>query len=197
MKTRAMCDRGAVGPTARIMNQAQATVLRRTLLTLSALLFVVGAYWIGRAFIVDGQLRFGNPVAGDTIGGMPSDGQDAQPRRVRAEVTRVRGAAVVRAGDKCEFLVERRPLDNGSFYCNAQVVCGGKLIYGGPERGFFACALYEEPRRDIVGSDPSTTSADHDAALHLDTQAGVLRVWDDARGVLGAFEIEADVLDVQ
>jgi hypothetical protein len=71
------------------------------------------------------------------------------------------------------------------------------LIYGGPDRGYFACRLFETPKRGVMGSDPSTTSSDQDAAIHLDTRSGVLRVWDDARGPHGAFNIEADVLSAQ
>jgi hypothetical protein len=48
-----------------------------------------------------------------------------------------------------------------------------------------------------MGSDPLTTGSDKDAALHLDTQAGVLRVWDDAHGAHGAFEVEAEVLSAR
>ncbi len=171
--------------------------LRRFVLFVSAALLAVGLFRIGKGFFVGGSLRLGNPVRG--VVGAPageSEPGDVQPRRIRAEVTRVRGNQIVRVSDKCEFLVERRPLENGSFYCNAQVVCGGKLVYGGPDRGYFACKLYDEPRRDVVGSDPSTTSADHDPALSLDTRAGVLHVWDDARGAEGAFDLEADVIDV-
>jgi hypothetical protein len=170
-------------------------LLRRTVLFLSAALCVVGLYWIGRAFVVNGKVRFGNPVARE----LPADVVDADydPRHVRAEVTHVEGNHVVSPGDKCEFLIERRARDRNSFYCNAQVVCGGRLIYGGPDRGYFTCRLFEEPRRDVVGSDPNTTKDDQDGAIHLDTRAGVLRIWDDARGPLGAFRVEADVLSVQ
>lgn len=171
------------------------SVLQRGVLTTSAILFGVGLYWIGSEFVVDGKLRFGNPVDSGALGLSPD--LDVQPRQVRAEVTRVQGNPVVRAGDKCEFLVERRLRDQHSFYCNAQVVCGGRLLYGGPDRGYFACKLSNAERRDVVGSDPNTTGADQDGAIHLDTNEGVLRIWDDAQGSLGAFSVEADVLSVR
>jgi hypothetical protein len=155
----------------------------------------LGLYWIGRAFVVDGKLRFGNPVPEDLA--LEDVTSDVQPRQVRAEVTRVQGARVVSLGDRCEFLVERRMRDQSSFYCNAQVVCGGKLLYGGPDRGYFACRLFEGDRRDVVGGDPNTTGSDQDAAIQLDTRNGLLRIWDDAKGPLGAFEIEAEVFSVQ
>ncbi len=170
------------------------TALRRSVLLVSAALAAVGAYWIGRAFVVGGKLRFGNPVGGelaDTLSG------GVAPLQVRAEVTSVTGDTGVGLGDKCEFLVERRARTEGTFYCNAQVTCAGRLIYGGPDRGYFACRLFETPRRGVMGSDPSTTGSDLDAAIHLDTRSGILRVWDDARGPHGAFSLEADVLSVQ
>jgi hypothetical protein len=169
--------------------------LRRSILLLSAGFFLVGAYWIGRSFVVNGRLRFGNPVADDA---RLLSGNDFAPLQVRAEIVSARGKCGVSLGDKCEFLVERRARAEGSFYCNAQIVCGGRLLYGGPDRGYFACRLFEGgSRREVMGSDPSTTAADQDAALHLDTRAGVLRIWDDDRGSLGAFDVEADVLSVQ
>jgi len=172
--------------------------LRRLVLLVSAGLLAVGLFRIGKGCLVHGTLRFGNPV---TTGQIPDDdagGGSPEPRRVRADVTRVRGNQLARPADRCEFLVKRRMLDRGAYECSADIVCGGKVVFGGgPERGFFACKLYEEPRRDIVGSDPSTSADDRDPAVFLDTRAGILRVWDDARGKHGAFEIEADVIDVE
>lgn len=184
--------------TTMVSARSSSQTLRRVVLVMSAALLAVGLYRIGKGFYVNGSLRFGNPVTSPGSTGFDDMGAaDPQPRRVRAEVTRVRGHQSVRVSDRCEFLVERRPLEKGAFYCNAQVLCGGKLVYGGPDRGFFACKLYSEPRRDVVGADNSTTGVDHDAGFSLDTRAGIMRVWDDARGREGAFEIEADVIDVE
>lgn len=164
---------------------------RRVVLAASGALLLFGLVRIGRTFFVDGELRFGNPVGV----------KEAQPVAhenaaiaIRAEVVRVVEGQVVRAGDKCEFLVERRQQTDTSVYCNAQIVCGGKVLYGGPERGYFACRIFEGPGRDVIGADPSTTRQDQDAAMRLDTREGVLRVWDDEKGALGAFSIEAEVL---
>lgn len=168
---------------------------RRVVLGLSAALGLVGLYWIGRSFVVDGQLRFGNPV--DRALPRDADVLMPVPLAVRAEVTRVTGNPVVRAGDKCEFLVQRLVQRGGAMQCNAQVVCGDKLLYGGPDRGFFPCRLFEGERNEILGSDASTTRVDQDGAIHLDTRTGVLRVWDDASSALGEFQVEADVLSVQ
>ncbi len=162
----------------------------------SGALALLGVYWIARAFVIDGRVQFGNPTHdGPADLGLASGG--AVPLQVRAEVTLVHGDVGVVLGDKCEFLVERRARDESSFYCNAQVVCGSRLVYGGPNRGYFACRFFDKPRRGVMGSDPSTTGADQDAAIHLDTRSGVLRVWDDARGLHGAFNLEAEVLSVQ
>ena len=169
--------------------------MRRSVLAVSALFCIAGLVRIGRSFVVDGSLRFGNP-----IGEAPPQQAAllvAQPLTVRAEVTRVTGATVAQLGESCQFLVEQRPRDARSFYCNAQVMCGAKLLYGGPDRGFFPCRFYEGDRRDVIGTDPSTTREDKDGALSLDTRSGVLRVWDDASGPHGAFELEAEILSAQ
>lgn len=180
----------------RMVTSDRSLLARRGVLFTSALLLLVGAFWIGRSFLVEGKLRFGNPTS-DGVGLLGADATDPQPRQVRAEVTRVRGNPVVRAGDKCEFLIERRLRERDSFYCNAQVVCGGRLLFGGPDRGFFACKLFDDQRRDVVGSDPSTTGADKDAAFHINTREGVMRIWDDQQGTLGEFDVEAEILSIQ
>jgi hypothetical protein len=175
--------------TTRMVPPDRGSIVRRTVLTVSAVLAVIGMYWITRSFSIDGKLRFGNPVAA------PSDAaHDVEPRQIRAEVTRVQGNPVVRAGDRCEFLVERRV--SATFECNAQVVCGGRLLYGGRDRGYFPCKLFEDERPNVVGSDPNTTSNDQDAAIHLNTRDGVMRIWDDEQGTLGKFDVEAEVLSV-
>ncbi|MFT3928242.1 MAG: hypothetical protein QM778_37285 [Myxococcales bacterium] len=172
----------------------EGTSLRRGVLWVSAALAALGIYWIARAFVVDGHVRFGNPV-GEVLSELPST--LAAPLQIRAEVTLVKGECGVSAGDKCEFLVEQRARGEGTFYCNAQVTCAGRLLYGGPDRGYFACRFFETPQRGVMGSDPSTTGSDQDAAIHLDTRSGVLRIWDDGRGPHGAFTVEADVLSAQ
>ncbi len=167
--------------------------MRRSVLVVSAVLGALGLFLIARSFSVGGKWRFGNPPPAGA-----EDLVDTTPRQVRAEVTRVQGAAVARQGDKCEFLVERRRREPDTFWCNAQVVCGGKLLYGGPERGYFPCKLYEDgEQRDVIGSDPHTTSADKDAAIAINTREGVMKIWDDEHGVLGEFVIEAEILSIQ
>jgi len=168
--------------------------VRRGVLALSALLAIVGMYWIGGSFFVDGKLRFGNPVVPASRQGV--EAFDREPRQVRAEVTRVTGSSGVRPGDKCDFLIERRLRDNEALWCNAQVVCGGRLIYGGPNAGFFPCRLEEGERRDVIGSEPSPTGKDGDGAIHINTAEGVMRVWDDASGGFGEFLVEAEILSV-
>jgi hypothetical protein len=177
-----------------IMASSSSVHVRRIVLVASLALGVVGLYWIGRSFYVGGRFRFGNPV--DPTNDMPPP-SNPNPRVVRAEVVRVEGKAGVRLSDKCEFLVRRRTKEDQSFECNAQVLCGDKLLYGGPGRGFFPCTLFEGQRRDVVGSDGATTAQDQDAALYLDTRSGVLRIWDDDHGLHGQFRVEADVLSVQ
>ncbi|MDB4990392.1 MAG: hypothetical protein JWN04_5570, partial [Myxococcaceae bacterium] len=110
-------------PDTRMVTVDRSALVRKGVLAVSTILGLLGLFWIGRSFRIDGKLRFGNP---SELTALASDAPDPQPRQVRAEVTRVRGAPVVRPGDKCDFLVERRPRERDSFYCNAQVVCGGR-----------------------------------------------------------------------
>jgi hypothetical protein len=173
-------------------------LVRRSVLAGSAALGLVGLYWIGQSFRVDGKLRFGNPVsqsaAPEGLAFVPA------PLSVRAEVTRSSNANWVRQGESCEFLVEQRQRDAQSYYCNAQVMCGGKLVYGGPDRGYFSCRFYDDEQgehHDVVGNDPTTTREDKDPALQIDTRSGFLRVWDDAAGAHGQFELEAEILSAQ
>ena len=177
----------------RMAQVSSGSNVRRGVLALSALLALIGTYWIGRSFLIDGKLRFGNPVEGTSIAGAAA--LDHQPRQVRAEVTRVTGNAVVRAGDMCEFLVERRRRDSQSFECNAQVVCGGRLLFGGPDRGFFPCRLdHDGEHSHVIGQDASTR--DGDPAFRINTYEGIMRIRDDDAGQFGAFELEAEVLSV-
>jgi hypothetical protein len=116
---------------------------------------------------------------------------------VSAIVEQATGVPGLRAGTTCLFDVTRSDRPDGTFWCNAQVSCGGQLLYGGPGAGFFECTLYEQPERHVVGDDPDTTSADSDAAMHLDTLRNQLTVRDDASGRLGAFSVRARVTAVR
>lgn len=118
-------------------------------------------------------------------------------RRVSAIVEQVSGVPGLRHGSTCLFDVTRVDRDDGTFWCNAQVSCGGQLLYGGVDAGFFECTLYEQPERHVVGDDPDTTSADRDAAMHLDTLRSQLTVRDDASGRLGAFSVRARVTSIR
>jgi hypothetical protein len=163
---------------------------QRAVHALSAVLMAVGLFWIGKSFVVDGKFRFGNPVsepAPDTL----------TPIAVRAEVTRVSDGQVVRPGQRCDFLVQQKVRHDGSYECNAQVMCGSKLLFGGPERGYFPCRITDGVRRDVVGLDPSTSRRDSDPAFKIDTHLGILSLWDDETGELGAFRLEAEILSVQ
>jgi hypothetical protein len=126
----------------------------------------------------------------------PTD--DRAPRAVSATIQTVTGTPGVSVGQTCEFNVERRDRDDGSgFWCNAQIVCGGHLLYGGPTAGFFPCTLFSAPGRGVVGSDPNTTASDQDAAMAIDTVQSHLEIWDDAQGANGEFRVVAHIDSVQ
>lgn len=128
----------------------------------------------------------------------PSAPDDGSAIAVHATISSVTGSPGVSVGQTCEFNVERRDREDGSgFWCNAQIVCGGHLIYGGPTAGFFPCTLFYRPTRGVVGTDPNTTAQDQDAAMSIDTAAGTLEVWDDAQGPNGEMRITAHVDSAQ
>jgi hypothetical protein len=118
-------------------------------------------------------------------------------RHIVAEVTEATGLSSVHPGSRCELDVTREDRSDGTFWCNAQVRCGGELLYGGPNAGYFDCTLYEQPQRHVVGQDFNTSSGDNDAAMRLDTLGSELEVSDDASGRLGAFLVRARVTELR
>jgi len=125
------------------------------------------------------------------VPGTPGAGTDL--RRVRATVTESSGLADVPVGASCQADVTRHDREDGTFWCNAQITCGARLVYGGADAGFFQCMLYEGARRDVVGSDAATSSEDRDAAMSLNSVGGTLEVWDDGTGSSGEFRLRARV----
>ncbi len=116
------------------------------------------------------------------------------PRIVTATVTAVDGSAPVSNGATCNFNVRRQPrqdMPNG-YWCNTQIVCAGKLLYGGPNAGFFPCTVGDSPP-SVVGSDTMTTEQDTDAAMDLNTPGGTLTIRDDATGTHGQYSVTARI----
>jgi hypothetical protein len=123
-------------------------------------------------------------VSGDVfstrLGGVPV---------VRARVERVDGAIDVRPGDECVIGVWRVRTDHptGGSWCRTQLACGGELLYGGDESGYFECAS------EGIGRDAETTEVDGDPSLDLRVPDGALVIADDVHGARGAFRIEASI----
>ena len=139
----------------------------------------------------------GDPATGDPLP-PPSGMHDpfgAEPRMVRAVVTRVDGSRPVEEGEVCSFAVERRRVQGGAVLCQTQVVCGGKLLYGGANAGYFPCTMGAPPEREVVGREDHTTREDQDAAFHIDTRDRRIAVRDDATGAHGAYSLEARVTE--
>lgn len=108
---------------------------------------------------------------------------------VRARVERVDGAIDVRPGDECVIGVWRVRSDHptGGTWCRTQLACGGELLYGGDESGYFECA------NEGIGRDAETTEVDGDPSLDLRVRDGALVLADDVHGARGAFRIEASI----
>ncbi|MBC7171655.1 MAG: hypothetical protein H5U40_04475 [Polyangiaceae bacterium] len=124
----------------------------------------------------------------------PPAGPSPRRLRVTAHVVSGRGSAVAR-GSSCLFDVE--PLSDAPSTCRAQIVCGGKLVYGGQSAGYFPCAISPGAPTHVAGRDGQTSAEDGDAAMAIDTAAGTLSVRDDAAGPHGPFAFEARVESVE
>lgn len=118
-------------------------------------------------------------------------------RAVTATVQSVQGAVGVQVGQQCSFNVERHPHPTQEYWCRAQVVCGGALLYGGESAGFFPCQWDIHGPGSIVGADLQTTSQDTDAALGLNSAQRTLIIQDDAAGRHGEFRVQAHITGVR
>ena len=119
------------------------------------------------------------------------------PLTLRATVTDVAGNKVVPVGATCAFLVERHARQQG-YWCRSQITCGGLLLYGGAQAGYFKC-LFErsDDHKGVSGGDDMTTGRDGDASMEIDTAAHRLVIRDDDRGSYGAFTVTARIDSVQ
>ena len=126
----------------------------------------------------------------------PPDPGTTSARNVVVRITEsnVSGVAV---GSTCSFPVTRHDRPDGTFWCRAEVRCGGQLLYGGGTAGYFDCTLYEQPQRHVVGQDFGTSGSDTDAAFRIDTLRAEMEIRDDPRGRLGAFLVRGTVTSVQ
>lgn len=135
---------------------------------------------------------------------LPPPPSFAPPMLVRATVEAVDGASPVALGDACEFTVERHADSSQpvGYWCRTQIVCGGRLLYGGATAGYFPCTLTDASPatgapRSVVGRDDTTTSGDTDASMTLDTTSGTLTIADDAAGSYGAYSLRARITEVR
>ena len=131
------------------------------------------------------------------VGPQPVDPPGVRPIGIVATVVQAVGSAPVAVGTECRFQVERRTKDDGSYWCNSQIGCGGRLLYGGATAGFYPCNYVDGAARHVVGTDPETTSADGDARMEIDTYRSVLSIADDQAGAFGAYTLVARIVAVQ
>lgn len=118
------------------------------------------------------------------------------PLIVHATVTEVSGRRSVEVGADCGFVVERHENPEG-FWCRSQIVCGGTLLYGGPNAGYFDCVIQAVPEPRLVGGEDQTTRDDTDAAMRINSDDGVLTIMDDATGENGAYRVEARITSIE
>lgn len=119
-----------------------------------------------------------------------------RPLGISARVESITGSQPVATGATCSFDVERHALEQpGAYWCRAQIHCGGVLLYGGGQAGYFPCTILEP--RGVFGEDTQTTAQDTDASMQLDTRTRLLTLRDDASGPHGAFDLRAGIESVQ
>lgn len=130
---------------------------------------------------------------------LPPPPSFAPPLLVRATIESVEGASPVAVGTTCEFTVEKQPSPDqpSGYWCRTQIVCGGRLLYGGPTAGYFPCTLGEGSARTVVGQDPETTSVDTDGSMMIDTSTSMLTIGDDAAGVFGTYAVRARITETR
>jgi hypothetical protein len=130
---------------------------------------------------------------------LPPPPSFAPPMLVRATIDSIEGASPVAVGTACEFTVERQPSPEqpSGYWCRTQIVCGGRLLYGGPSAGFFPCTLGEGTPRTVVGQDVETTSVDTDASMTIDTSTATLTIRDDSAGPFGAYGVRARITETR
>ena len=163
----------------------------------------VGAFFVmNSARVTHGPVTADQEIDPDYEGKPPVGGGVALPqepkiRMIRATVTAVTGTKPVEDGAICAFTVEEHDWGQPpGYWCRSQVVCGGKLLYGGSSSGYFPCRL-TEGSPDVVGEDPDTTSEDTDASIELDTLDKRLSIHDDSSGPHGEYTLLAEVTEVQ
>jgi len=100
-------------------------------------------------------------------------------------------------GHQCAFNVERHAHPTQGYWCRAQIVCGGALIYGGANAGYFPCQWDTHGPGSIVGADLQTTIQDTDAAMGINSTTGTLLVQDDASGRFGEFRVQARLTGIR
>lgn len=131
----------------------------------------------------------------------PPPNMGMAPRVVEAEVSATSGSAPVGVGTTCTFSVERhsRSAPPG-YWCRTQIACGGQLLYGGPSAGYFECTLGAATgvgMPSIVGADTTTTAADTDAAMSIDTTSQTVSIRDDVAGQYGVYTVDLRILSVR
>lgn len=122
----------------------------------------------------------------------PSLDLDLSPRRVTATVVEVEGSSPIARGATCAFDIEIIDRQNG-LLCHTEAVCGGYLLYGSAQNGYFPCTVEEPPGRGIDGRDVNSTAVDSDPRFEINGQNETIRIADDPTGIYGSFRVVARV----
>lgn len=99
-------------------------------------------------------------------------------------------AAPVQDGARCTVRVIPAEDRGSQWTCHAVVECEGKPLYGGPDRGWFECAIGTAADWFVSGTDETTTSQDGDPAFTIDSLDRRIWLRDDAGGRFGEYSLE-------
>ena len=112
---------------------------------------------------------------------------------VSATVTSYLGlGAGIGPGTVCDLPITVQSQQDGTQQCHVVMTCGGQVLYGDEQQGFFPCQFSTSPAR-VVGQDTNTTMTDHDGAFSIDTTAGTVQLADDFLGRAGMFTLSASI----
>ena len=112
---------------------------------------------------------------------------------VSATVTSYLGlGAGIGPGTVCDLPITAETQQDGTQTCHVVMTCGGQVLYGDAQQGFFPCQFSTSPPR-VVGQDANTSMADHDGAFNIDTTQSTVALADDFLGRAGMFTLSANI----
>ena len=128
----------------------------------------------GRVLLVLPILIFGVVIGGIMVGARTGTSAEMLFGDVRVAT----GTAPVPMGARCTLFVTPAGKDNAKLDTDLEVLCDGRLVYGGDSLGAIGCQKIDG--RAVLCEDPTFTVQDGDPKVRLDRRAGTVVVEDRA-----------------